>query len=45
MKKIRAMVLMAVMERSPCQHLRKWRNVGTQSQWRRDSLAAKCFFP
>src|SRR5580704_18460987 len=32
-------------ERSPCQHLRKWRNVGTKPQWRRDSFAATCFFP
>jgi hypothetical protein len=29
----------------PCQHLCKWRNVGTKSQWRRDSFSAKCVFP
>jgi hypothetical protein len=27
--------------RSPCQHLCKWRNVGTKSQWRRDCFSNK----
>jgi hypothetical protein len=27
--------------RSPCQHFCKWQNVGTKSQWRRDSFSRK----
>jgi hypothetical protein len=26
---------------SRCQHLGKWRNMGTKSQWRRDSFSSK----
>jgi hypothetical protein len=26
---------------SPCQHLCKWRNIGTKSRWRRDSFGSK----
>jgi hypothetical protein len=26
---------------SPCQHLCKWRNVGTKFQWLRDSFSSK----